>query len=154
MSRIFNIIIAIALCFGVGFTAHWFQSESIDSWYPMLVKSSLTPPDAAFPIAWAIIYLCMGLSIGLVWGKSWARKLKLTTLFVVQLMLNFLWSISFFYLQSPLLGLVNIILLDIVVLWYTVSAFYVRRISAWLFLPYILWLVLATYLNAYIIIHN
>lgn len=154
MVRIFNIIIAVAICLGVGFTARWFQADSIDTWYPTLVKPVLTPPDVAFPIAWGIIYLCMGLSIGLAWGKTWARKLKLSTLFVIQLVLNFLWSFTFFYLQNPLLGLVNIIALDIVVIWYTVSAWYVRKISAWLFLPYILWLIFATYLNAYIAIYN
>lgn len=64
MKRIIPILIAILICFGVGCTASYFQSESILNWYPALEKPSCTPPDIAFPIAWSFIYLCMGISIG------------------------------------------------------------------------------------------
>ena len=63
MKRIIPILIAILICFGVGWTASYFQSESILNWYPALEKPSCTPPDIAFPIAWSFIYLCMGISI-------------------------------------------------------------------------------------------
>ena len=65
MKRIIPILIAILICFSVGCTASYFQSESILNWYPALEKPSCTPPDIAFPIAWSFIYLCMGISIGL-----------------------------------------------------------------------------------------
>ena len=67
MKKIIPILIAILICFGVGCTASYFQSEAILNWYPTLDKPSLTPPDMAFPIAWSLIYLCMGISIGLIW---------------------------------------------------------------------------------------
>lgn len=67
MKRIIPILIAILICFGVGCTASYFQSESILNWYPALEKPSCTPPDIAFPIAWSFIYLCMGMSIGLIY---------------------------------------------------------------------------------------
>ena len=57
MKRIIPILIAILICFGVGCTASYFQSESILNWYPALEKPSCTPPDIAFPIAWSFIYL-------------------------------------------------------------------------------------------------
>ena len=66
MKKIIPILIAILICFGVGCTASYFQSEAILNWYPTLDKPSLTPPDMAFPIAWSLIYLCMGISIGLI----------------------------------------------------------------------------------------
>ena len=50
MKRIIPILIAILICFGVGCTASYFQSESILNWYPALEKPSCTPPDIAFPI--------------------------------------------------------------------------------------------------------
>lgn len=53
MKRIIPILIAILICFGVGCTASYFQSESILNWYPALEKPSCTPPDIAFPIAWS-----------------------------------------------------------------------------------------------------
>jgi tryptophan-rich sensory protein len=75
-------------------------------------------------------------------------------LFIGQLFLNFMWSILFFAMQSPILGFFDILLLDILVLLYTIHVYSVNRLSAWLFIPYIIWLVLATYLNVYIIIAN
>ncbi len=38
MKRIIPILIAILICFGVGCTASYFQSESILNWYPALEK--------------------------------------------------------------------------------------------------------------------
>ena len=60
MKKIIPILIAILICFGVGCTASYFQSEAILNWYPTLDKPSLTPPDMAFPIAWSLIYLVHG----------------------------------------------------------------------------------------------
>jgi tryptophan-rich sensory protein len=154
MKKFLSIIIAIAICFGVGFTAQYFQSDALTSWYPFLEKSSITPPNDVFPIAWGIIYLCMGISIGLIWHKPTYVRFIPLWLFIGQLFLNFMWSILFFAMQSPILGFFDILLLDILVFLYTIHVYSVNRLSAWLFIPYIIWLVLATYLNVYIIIAN
>lgn len=154
MKKYLNILIPIVICFLVGFTASYFQADSIQSWYPYLNKSSLTPPNYVFPIAWSIIYICMGTSIGLILYSKSLRKKSLILYFGIQLFFNFTWSITFFYLRNPLLGLINIIILDIFVLFYTYKCLSVKRASAVLFIPYILWLILATHLNAYILMHN
>lgn len=60
----------------------------------------------------------------------------------------------FFKMMSPLPGLITIIILDIVVLRYIVRTWNIERTSSWLFIPYALWLVLATYLNSYIWLNN
>ena len=75
MKRIIPILIAILICFSVGCTASYFQSESILNWYPALEKPSCTPPDIAFPIAWSFIYLCMGHFL-LLFSESVARFCK------------------------------------------------------------------------------
>ena len=113
MKRIIPILIAILICFGVGCTASYFQSESILNWYPALEKPSCTPPDIAFPIAWSFIYLCMGISIGLIWHIWTIRRQMIIRLFGFQLLFNFTWSIFFFYFRSPLLGFANILVLDV-----------------------------------------
>lgn len=154
MRKFLYILLPVIICFLVGFTASYFQSESIQTWYPTLNKPEITPPNIAFPIAWSIIYLCMGISIGLILNLKERNKKTLIILFAVQLLLNFTWSISFFYLQNPLLGFINIILLDLAVLYYALKCCPTNRISGILFVPYILWLSLATYLNAYILIYN
>lgn len=156
MKKILFVILAVAICFGVGLTARFFQAESIHVWYPMLVKPDITPPDIVFPIAWGIIYLCMGLSVGLIWSEKMPKgKIALTFVFFLQLVLNFSWSINFFYLRSPLLGFANLVALDLAVVLYVLCAWFLnKRFSAWLFAPCLVWLALATYLNGYIMLYN
>lgn len=154
MKKIIPILIAILVCFGIGFTASYFQSESILNWYPTLNKPSLTPPNMVFPIAWSIIYLCMGISIGLLWNVQTVRRKIIIRLFGLQLLFNFTWSIFFFYFRSPLLGFANILLLDVFVIYYMIESYPVKKTSSWLFVPYVLWLLFATYLNGYILIYN
>lgn len=70
-------------------------------------------------------------------------------LFGFQLLFNFTWSIFFFYFRSPLLGFANILVLDVLVIYYMIESYPVRKSSA-----YLLWLLLATYLNGYILMYN
>ena len=154
MKRIIYILIAVLICFGIGYSAQTFQADSISTWYPTLNKSALTPPNSVFPIAWGIIYLCSGISIGLVWNKQIMLDTGLGWLFLLQLVFNFAWSILFFYLQDPLSGLIDIALLDLTVLFYIMTCYRINRLAAILFISYILWLTLATYLNLYIVINN
>ncbi len=154
MKRVVYILVAILVCFGVGYTANLFQADSLATWYPSLNKSILTPPNFVFPIAWGIIYLCSGISIGLVWNKQEMFDSGLAWIFILQLVFNFAWSFLFFYLQDPFSGLIDLILLDLTVLFYIITCYRVNKVSAWLFTPYVLWLILATYLNIFIIINN
>lgn len=154
MKTFLNILVPVLICSIVGTTASLFQSDSIQAWYPYLDKSSLTPPNFVFPIAWGILYLLMGISLGLILNSNVVNKRNIVSLFILQLVLNFSWSISFFYLHNPLLGLVNIILLDLVVLIYIIKVYGELKISSYLFFPYLLWLLFATYLNAYIVYCN
>lgn len=154
MKRLLWILIGIAVCFGVGYTASLFQAVSLELWYPLLYKPSITPPNWVFPIAWGIIYLCMGISFGLLSDVHNSYRNPLIVIFVLQLVLNFMWSFSFFFLESPFFGLVNIILLDLLVIFYIALAYPFKRLSSWLFVPYLLWLIYATYLNGYIFIYN
>lgn len=154
MKKVLNIITPVLICFLVGFTASYFQSDSISTWYPQLNKPFLTPPNIIFPIAWSIIYLLIGISIGLILNSNSKEKKALTTVFAIQLFFNFTWSILFFYMQNPLLGFINIIVLDILVIYYIAKSKPVYKISAYLFVPYLLWILFATYLNGYVLLYN
>ena len=148
------IVIAVIVCFAVGYSARWFQADALIEWYPLLDKPSITPPNWVFPIAWAFIYLCMGISVGLLQPVKKDRRHGLLVIFTTQLLLNFLWSITFFAFRSPMLGLINIIALDYAVVAYIDRSSKVNTLSAWLFAPYALWLLFATYLNVYIYYAN
>ena len=154
MKKAYKFIIPILCCFLIGFIAGQIQESSILNWYPYLNKPSLTPPNIAFPIAWAILYLCMGISLGLILNSSHYGRKSLIRLFILQLIFNFTWSIFFFYMQNPLLGFINIILLEFLIIVYSVKSYGINKISSILFIPYILWVTYATYLNLYILICN
>lgn len=148
------IIVPVVICFVVGFTASYFQKDAIANWYPYLNKPALTPPNIVFPIAWSIIYLCMGISIGLILMSNSAMQKPLLTIFCIQLLLNFAWSMLFFYYRNPLLGMIDILLLDVVVTIFAVKSYPVNMASSMLFWPYIVWIYFATYLNGYILMKN
>ena len=151
MKRIINYIWPVLLCFGIAFAASKFQEESMVEWYPHLNKSGITPPNLAFPIAWSIIYLLMGLSLGRVQNIGYKKGVVIWT---AQLVLNFLWSILFFTMRMPLWGFVDILLLDFFVVYFAVTVYKKDKPAMYMFIPYILWLVVATYLNGYIMINN
>lgn len=138
----------------VGALSACMQSESIRYWYPHLNKPPLTPPNIVFPVVWTILYIMMGLSMGLILQRKDDRKRLLRILFLFQLFLNFFWCYLFFVRQNPLNGLVCIVALVWIVILYTIKAWPVRKISSILFWPYLVWLCFATYLNLYIYLYN
>ena len=154
MKRFLWIVVGIVVCFAVGATARWFQADALVEWYPLLDKPSVTPPNWLFPIAWSVIFLCMGISVGLLQPLRRDVRQPLLVVFAIQLLLNFLWSICFFALKSPTLGLINILALDYAVIVYIERAGKTICASAWLFAPYALWLLFATYLTGYIYYAN
>lgn len=154
MRKAVAIIIPVLICFFVGLTASYFQADAIKSWYPYLNKPELTPPNIVFPIAWSIIYLCMGISIGIIFLSDSIKKQELIKLFSIQLIFNFTWSILFFYWRNPLLGFIDILILDICVSLYAIRSYSVKKVSSLLFIPYIVWIYFATYLNGCILLNN
>ena len=151
MRRFLAYFIPIALAFAIGVLGSYIQGVALEEWYPYLVKSAATPPSLVFPIAWGVLYLLMGVSIGTMLEKG---DLSVVRLWLLQLLLNFLWSVCFFALRSPFLGLLVLLALDVAVFAYIIHTAGRRSTASWLFVPYMLWLIFATYLNGYIYINN
>ena len=138
----------VALCLAVGWIGGQVTAPAILDWYPTLAKPSWTPPNAAFPIVWTLLYVVMAISAWLVWRRpdGPSRRPALIAFFI-QLALNFLWSMLFFGLRNPFLGLIDIVLLLAAILA-TILLF--RRVSgmaALLLLPYLAWVGYASALN-------
>ena len=116
-------------------------------WYYNLTKPPLAPPDWIFPTVWSILYFSMLVALLLYLFKPAQNKKSGYIYFAVQLILNLLWTPAFFYLQNIVLALIVIILLDIFVIL-TIKSFYkVSKISGLILMPYLLWILFATYLN-------
>jgi tryptophan-rich sensory protein len=118
-----------------------------DGWYEELVKSPLNPPGYVFGIVWPILYLLMGIVSFLAAEKIWK-------LFIIQLALNAAWSWIFFYYQLPIIALLDIALLMLVNAMILNNLKSFSRALFLLYLPYMLWLCFAAFLNISIIYLN
>lgn len=132
----------------VGFLSSLFAGD-IRAMYDSLEKIPLSPPGGLFGIVWPILYLLLGISLYLIiTSDANSRQKQMAYLiYAVQLFLNFLWSIVFFGGDKMGLAIIIILLLDAAVVY---QIFYYRKISmlsAYLLVPYLLWLLFATYLN-------
>ena len=154
MKNYVPMLIGIVACLAVGLTAGALQSDAVQTWYPHLTKSALTPPDAVFPVVWTALYVLMGISIGLIWQDKKTGRGVVTALFVAQLAANFLWSLVFFTFRSPAAALVDITLLIGLLALYIRCSMPLNAAGAWLFVPYLIWVAFAWYLNLYIVFHN
>lgn len=118
-----------------------------DGWYEELVKSPLNPPGYVFGIVWPILYLLMGI-------VSFFAAEKIWKLFIIQLALNAAWSWIFFYYQLPIIALLDIALLILVNAMILNNLKSFSRALFLLYLPYMLWLCFAAFLNVSIIYLN
>lgn len=146
-------IVFILICEAVGFLGSFFTAPAIPNWYAGLQKPSFSPPNWLFAPVWLILYALMGVAAYLVWAVGMKKpKVKLAlVLFVVQLILNLLWSLFFFKMQAPFYALVEIIALWWLILLTMVNFLKVSKPAGWLLLPYLLWVSFATLLNFYIV---
>ncbi len=149
-------VIAIGVSELAGVIGSVFTISAIPTWYAGLVKPALNPPGWVFGPAWTTLYALMGVSLFLVWKHHSnilenMRMLRIWKIgiaaFFVQLFLNTLWSIIFFGLHSPGWALVDIVALWLAIVW-TIAVFYkISKPSAYLLVPYLLWVSFAAYLN-------
>jgi len=149
MNNISKLIIAVAIPVAVGATSGFFTVTGAGSWYQSINKPSWNPPGWIFGPVWTTLYLLMGIALYLVWKSETSSDLKKTaiTLFSIQLILNFFWSIIFFNQQQIGWALVEIIMMWIAILFTIFSFAKISNIAAWLLVPYISWVSFATILN-------
>lgn len=144
----------LALIF-IGFSIGYLTKPEISTWYSTLNRSSLTPPNYVFPIAWTILYVIIGVCGWLIWSTPSSPKLKLLKiLYVTQLILNWSWTPLFFHYHLTGFSLVVLGAMDILVGILMFLAY--RRMIAvsLLMIPYLLWILFASYLNFYIWWYN
>lgn len=113
-----------------------------------VIQPAFTPPMWLFPVAWGILYALMGIGAARVFltPPSEARSDGLR-LFLVQLAVNFLWSIIFFNLQAYGFAFAWILLLLGLIIWMTVTFYQTDSLAAFLQIPYILWVAFASVLT-------
>jgi len=147
--NIAKLVASIIGCEAAGGIGSIFTTSAIPTWYATLQKPSFTPPNYVFAPVWLTLYLLMGISVFLVWRKGLAERGVKTalTVFLVQLILNILWSVIFFGLKSPLGGVIIIVLLWIAILITIIRFFRISPAAGGLLIPYIIWVSIAANLN-------
>ena len=144
----------LAISFAVAAFGSLSTIENVDGWYSTAEKASWNPPNWIFGPVWTLLYTLMSVAAWLVWRQRAARPVKRAlALYVIQLMLNAIWTPVFFG-AFPLIGgpalwiaLVIIVALDIAVLLTMLAFWPVSKTAAWLLVPYWAWVLFATTLN-------
>ena len=143
--RRFTLIVSVILAAAIGSMAS--TSAGTDSWYLLLNKSELNPPSYVFGIVWPILYILMMASAFL------AHK-KIFSIFIIQLIFNAAWSWLFFRFQMPLIALLDIYLLIAINIYILNLMYKENKLAFFLFIPYVIWISFASYLNLFIVINN
>lgn len=155
MNTILKLIASIVIPFAAGAIGSLATAPNIASWYARLEKPALIPPNEVFGPVWTLLYLLMGISLYLVWtAKKQHASRNAYVFFGTQLALNSLWSVVFFGLHMPWLG-VAVILLLLVMIVLTMKEFAtISRAAMLLLVPYIAWVGFATYLTVGVAVLN
>lgn len=156
MRKFFPILVGIVVCELVGLVGTFLTIEAIPKWYATLNKPFFSPPNWIFGPVWTILFAAMGIAAGLVWNsnKKFKEKYRAEVFFGVQLAFNFMWSILFFGLRSPILGMMDLVGLWILIALTIVNFKKINPLSAWLLVPYLFWVSFASVLNLAIVLLN
>jgi len=174
-NNLLKLLTSIIICELAGVIGAFFTTPAIGSWYKTLNKPSFNPPNWIFGPVWTTLFVLMGISLYLVWRKKWMpineiesdktkawnkwsqkffngswQKANIIIIFIVQLVVNILWSAVFFGAQSPDLAFFVLIMLWFAILFTIVNFYRVSKTAGLLLLPYILWVSFAGILNYFI----
>jgi len=148
------LLFAIAVVASAGLIGNLATIPNIPVWYAGLNKPGFTPPNWVFGPVWSLLYAMMVLAF---W-RVLLRRSRWTTagwrvvgVFLVQMALNAFWSVAFFGMHNPLLGLGVVIALELMIVATIITFRPIDRMAAWLLAPYAVWVGYATALNAAIV---
>ncbi len=149
-----RLIIFLAINFGALGIGGFYTGKGVPSdWYVNLDKAPWTPPGWMFGFAWTTIMICFSIYLAYLWPKV-ENKQFMIGLYVVQWILNVAWNPIFFHFHQTIAGLIVIALLAVVVGCFLFNYWSIIKVKSLLILPYLVWLIIATSLNAYIVIKN
>lgn len=123
-------------------------------WYLSLNKAPWTPPGWVFGTAWTTIMLLFSFYMTKLSFEYQFLDKKLLSLYIIQWILNVSWNYFFFNQHLTVVGLVSITLLWLLIGYFTFEHLMKLKWITLLILPYLIWMTIATSLNAYIVLYN
>ncbi|MEG6507812.1 TspO/MBR family protein [Methyloligella sp. 2.7D] len=150
MNMMMHALIAAAVCFMAAAVGGMFVTPEAVAWLETLAKPGFHPPDSVFMPVWTVLYAMMAGALFWMWRTKDAseedRKLAFSW-FGAQLVLNAFWPFAFFYMQSPLFGLLVSFALLVAIAGTIVVFDRISRGAALLLVPYLLWVCFGTALT-------
>ncbi len=138
----------------IGFISGFFSQGSPEV-YSGLLKPPFSPPGALFGIVWPILYALLGISLYRIYStKNTAARKTALIIFAIQLIVNVFWPLVFFMLMSYFAAALVLIILDILVVIMVFRFNDIDRPAALMQIPYLIWVLYATYLNIGIVFLN
>lgn len=120
---------------------------NVSNGFDDIAKPFFTPPAIVFPIVWTILYVLMGISSYLIYESDSEDKYNSLIIYGIQLILNSLWTLFFFKLKWFLFSFVLILVILFFVVWMIIKYYKINKISAYLQIPYVFWLIFAAILS-------
>lgn len=154
--RLFPLLVSFILAYAAAAIGSFFTVDAVDTWYAALAKPALSPPNWLFGPVWTVLYALMAIAAWRVYERRHENPLawKALAVYLAHLALNAFWSVAFFGLENPALALFVVVLLLFAIVLIAFLFYRIDRLAGLLFLPYILWVSFATYLNAAIVALN
>jgi len=143
--------ILITLFIGSFFTLFIMNSFGI---YQEITRPILSPPSIVFPIVWSILYLLMGIGAYFLSNERNYKTSDLLKLYWSQLVLNALWPLFFWRVKAYYFAAIIIVAILVLVLWLPIKDYKINKLTAFMFIPYIVWLLFALYLNIGVAVLN
>lgn len=153
MIKLKSLLVNLLITLGGGAIIALLTKNSMDI-YANVQQPPLAPPGTVFPIVWTILYTLMGISAYMITESKSPIKKKALTIYGIQLFLNFLWPLVFFNGQMFLSAFILLMAIWVMVLWMIGLFYQIKPVSAYLQIPYALWLTFAAYLNLGVYILN
>ncbi len=147
MIKLKPLLVNLFIPLAVGGLSAFLTKDSMEV-YGGINQPPLSPPAWLFPVVWTILFLLMGVAAYLVWMRDSTGRNGALTLYGIQLVFNFAWTLIFFNLQNYGLAFFWLIVLWVLILLTTIRFFKETPAAGWLMLPYLLWVTFAAYLNA------
>lgn len=150
----FNFIFSLVVVMITGILCSWFNRVGMANFYEQIQKSALTPPNIVFPIVWTVLYILLVLAFDIVLNIHDKPIMPTVWSFIGNMALQVVWCWAFFNNGQFMVGLIVLFALDIataVLIWQFYRLDYTAGL---LLLPYMIWLLFATYLNAVVVALN
>ena len=146
--RILTYLFWILSAEGVGALAAWLSMDGMERYKTQVLKPALSPPPVVFPIVWSLLYGLMGIGMArVVLSARSEERSDAMQVYLLQLAVNFTWTMFFFRLGSYGGGLIVLVLLLALIVWMILRFRRVDRPAALLQIPYVLWVAFAAWLN-------